>query len=120
MLGWERCILLTVRSEIRTIADVPTRYNSFTVTMAVTVARPRVLVVALPYVYATAIAARLRHEQAYDVFAPNIGAGETAPPLAYDAVLTTGAITDVASEVVITLPVISFDDPVIVTVGGVT
>jgi hypothetical protein len=87
--------------------------------------RSRVLVMAAPYVYATALADRLRHD-GYDVVVPDLSAGETAPPSDWDAVLTAAAVTagavagDVPCDVVVTLPAWSYDDPVVVTIGGVS
>lgn len=78
---------------------------------------------AVPYVYATALADRLRHD-GYDVVVPDLTAGETAPPSPWDAVLSTATVGDaaggIACDVVVTLPARSYDDPVIVSVGGVT
>jgi hypothetical protein len=79
--------------------------------------RPRLLIAAAPYVYATALAARFRAEAAYDVTVLDLAAGEPVPLAVYDAAISDG--TDVFADVVLTLPASSYDEPVIVTVAGV-
>jgi hypothetical protein len=82
------------------------------------VARPVVLVVASPYVGATALA-RLLEQRDYDVVVPDIGVGEEPPPGVFDAVLTTLPVGDYGARVVIELPA-TWTMPVRVTVDGVT
>jgi hypothetical protein len=79
--------------------------------------RPTILVVAVPYVLATALACKL--QALYNVVAPNVGAGESAPSMRWDAVLTlaTVAIRKDISGLIIELPNTSFDEPVMVTVN---
>jgi hypothetical protein len=79
--------------------------------------RPTILVLVVPYVLATALASNIR--PLYDVVAPNLDAGETAPRLRWDAVLTLGAAPsqEDLSALVIGLPDTSFKEPVTVTVN---
>jgi hypothetical protein len=79
--------------------------------------RPTILVLAVPYVAATALASNFR--PLYEVVAPNLEAGETAPELRWDAVLTLGAVEseEDLSGLVIGLPDTSFKEPVTVTVN---
>ncbi len=80
--------------------------------------RPVVLVVALPYVGATALA-QLLAQREYDVVVPDVGLGEEPPSVSFDAVLTTLPIGDCAARVVVELPQ-TWNMPVRVTVDGVT
>jgi len=82
--------------------------------------RARVLVLAEPYLYATALAECIGHDGAFEVFTPNLAAGETARRRAYDAMITAGAVSDIPADVVIDLPDGSFAEPVVITVDGVT
>lgn len=79
--------------------------------------RPTILVLVIPYVLATALASNIR--PLYEVFAPNLDAGETAPGLRWDAVVTLGHVgsQEELSDLVIGLPDTSFKDPVTVTVN---
>ena len=80
------------------------------------VERPTVLVMAVPYVLATALASNLRGP--YNVVAPNLDAGEPAPSLRWDAIVTITGVpvpTDIMG-VVIELPNTTFHEPVMVTV----
>lgn len=82
--------------------------------------RPTILVMAVPYVLATALATNL--QTLYNVVAPNLDAGETAPSMRWDAVLAVAAVAirkDI-SRVVIELPGSSFDEPVMVTANDCT
>ena len=80
------------------------------------VERPTILVMAVPYVLATALAFDLGER--YNVVAPNLAAGETAPSVRWDAVLRFAdvSIPKDFSGLVIELPITSFKDPVMVTV----
>ncbi len=80
--------------------------------------RPVVLIVALPYVGATALA-HLLEQREYDVIVPNLGLGEEPPSVKLDAVLTTLPVADYGARVVIELP-LTWKTPVRVTVDGVT
>ena len=84
------------------------------------VERPTILVMAVPYVLATALAFDLG--EGYNVVAPNLAAGETAPSMRWDAVLSFAdvSIPEDISGLVIELPTISFKDPVMVTVKDST
>ena len=82
--------------------------------------RPRVLVLAEPYLYATALADCLGHDGAFEVFAPDLASGQTAQRLAYDALITAGVVSDIPVDVVIDLPDGSFAEPVVITVDGIT
>lgn len=79
--------------------------------------RPTILVLAVPYVLATALASNIR--PLYDVVAPNLEAGEKAEGVGWDAVVTLGAVAseEDLSELVIGLPDTSFKEPVTVTVN---
>ena len=79
------------------------------------VERPTILVMAVPYVLATALAFDLG--EGYNVVAPNLAAGETAPSMRWDAVLSFAdvSIPEDFSGLVIELPTTSFKDPVMVT-----
>lgn len=80
------------------------------------VERPTILVMAVPYVLATALAFNLRDR--YNVVAPNLDAGETAPSRRWDAVLSLAdvPVPKDTSGVVIELPNTTFHEPVMVTV----
>ena len=82
--------------------------------------RPTILVMAVPYVLATALAFDLG--EAYNVVAPNLAAGETAPSMRWDAVLSFAdvSIPKDISGLFIELPTTSFKDPVMVTVNDST
>jgi len=83
--------------------------------------RPRVLILAAPYVYATALAACLHLEDTCDVVVPDIAAGNAPPRQPYDVVVTTadaGDLDGVSGEIVITLPTTSWATPVLVRGGG--
>ena len=85
------------------------------------VSRPHVLILAAPQVYATALAVCLGLDDTCEVVVPDIAAGEVPPRRRYDVLVTTGDVGDfdgVAGEVVITLPAVSWDEPVRVSVGG--
>ena len=80
------------------------------------VEQPTVLVLAVPYVLATALAFNLQGR--YNVVAPNLEAGETAPSRRWDAVLSLADVPvpkDI-SGVVIELPNTTFHEPVMVRV----
>ena len=80
------------------------------------VERPTILVMAVPYVLATALAFNLRG--GYNVVAPNLDAGEPAPSTRCDAVIRIASVPipkDI-SGVVIELPNTTFREPVMVTV----
>ena len=81
--------------------------------------RPAVLVVAVPRVCASALAFFLGQEDAYDLYAPDVAAGEALPGRRFDAVLRTVPAPEAAGDVVIALPE-SFDCPVTVSVHDVT
>lgn len=83
------------------------------------VPRPAVLVVAVPRVCASALAFSLAQEDAYDLCAPDVAAGEALPGRRFDAVLTTVPAPDAVADVVIELPE-SFDRPVSVSLHDVT
>ena len=78
------------------------------------VERPTVLVMAVPYVLATALAFNLRGR--YNVVAPNLDAGETAPSRRWDAVLSVAdvPVPEDISGVVIELPTTTFHEPMMV------
>ena len=79
------------------------------------------LILAAPYVYATALAVCLRLEDTCDVVVPDIAAGQAPPRRRYDVMVTTadaGDFDGVAGEVVIRLPAVSWDEPVRVSVGA--
>ena len=80
------------------------------------VERPTVLVMAVPYVLATALEFNLRGR--YNVVAPNLDAGEPPPSMRWDAVVSIAGVPvpkDI-SGVVIELPNTTFHEPVMVTV----
>ena len=79
------------------------------------VRRPAVLVVAVPRVCASALAFSLEQEDAYDLYAPDLTAGEALPCRRFDAVLTTVPAPEAVGDVIIELPE-SFDRPVTVSV----
>ncbi len=81
--------------------------------------RPVVLVVAIPYVGATALGYLLEQRGGYDVMVPDFTAGEEAPFTHFDAVLTTLPVPDYTARVVIELPW-NWKTPVLVTVNGTT
>ena len=81
--------------------------------------RPVVLVVAIPYVGATALAGLVEQRGLYDVIVPDFGAGEGAPSMDFDAVLSTLPTSDFPAPVVIELPA-SWDLPLRATVDGTT
>jgi hypothetical protein len=87
------------------------------------VSRQRVLILAAPHVYATALAVCLALDDTCEVVVPDIAAGEVPTCGHYDVMVTTGDAGDfdgVAAEIVVTLPALSWDEPVRVSVGGVT
>ena len=84
-----------------------------------TVPRPAVLVVAFPWVCASALAFSLGKEDVYDLYAPDLAGGEALPVRRFDAVLTTVPAPEAVGDVVIELPE-SFDLPVTVSVRDVT
>lgn len=81
--------------------------------------RPAVLVVAVPQVCASALAFYLREAGVYEVYTPDVAAGEAVPGRRFDAVLTTVPVPEAVGDVVVELPS-SFDRPVMVTVNDVT
>lgn len=83
--------------------------------------RASVLVVAVPYVFASAIEQGIhRHRPgAYLVVAPRIAEGEAIPASRFDAVVTSLPVPEAKSDVVIELPD-NLHDTARVTVGGVT
>ena len=83
------------------------------------VPRPAVLVVAVPRVCGSALAFSLEQEDVYDVYAPDVTAGEPLPARRFDAVVTTVPAPEALGDVVIELPE-SFDRPVTVSVHDVT
>jgi hypothetical protein len=83
------------------------------------VSRPVVLVVAIPYVGATALAHLLAQRGRYDVVVPDFAAGEEAPALHFDAVLATLPAGDYGARVVVELPW-NWEAPVLVTVDALT
>jgi hypothetical protein len=78
-----------------------------------------VLVVAVPRVCASALAFSLEQEDAYDLYAPDVAAGEALPVRRFDAVVTTVPAPEALGDVVIELPE-SFDRPLTVSVRDVT
>ncbi|MDQ1490104.1 MAG: hypothetical protein QOJ23_2618 [Actinomycetota bacterium] len=87
--------------------------------------RPRVLILAAPYVYATALAACLRLEDSCDVVVPDLDGGTAPSRQRYDVVVTTaaaaaGALDGVAGDIVITLPAVSWATPILVRGAGET
>ncbi len=80
---------------------------------------PAVLIVATPYVLATALAVHLKNRRCYEVHAPNIGIGDAAPRAHWDAVLVSSSSPAHAGSVVIVLPR-SLENPVLVTAAGRT
>lgn len=84
------------------------------------VGRQTILVMAVPYVLATALAFNLRGR--YNVVAPDLDAGETVPSKQWDAVLSLAGvpIPTGISRLVIELPDTSFDEPVMVRVDDRT
>lgn len=84
------------------------------------VGRQTILVMAVPYVLATALAFNLRAR--YNVVAPDLDAGETVPSKQWDGVLSLAGvpIPTGISRLVIELPDTSFDEPVMVTVNDRT
>ena len=81
--------------------------------------RPAVLVVAVPRVCASALAFSLEQEDAYDLYAPDVAAGEALPVRRFDAVVTTVPTPEAVGDVIIQLPE-SFDLPVTVSVHNHT
>jgi hypothetical protein len=88
--------------------------------------RPRILILAAPYVYATGLAACLRLEDTCDVVVPDLDGGATPSRHLYDVVVTTavaaaaGALDGVAGDIVITLPAVSWATPILVRGAGET
>lgn len=81
------------------------------------------LIIAAPYVFATALAVCLGLDDTCEVAVPDIAAGEVPTRRRYDVIVTNSPVGDfdgVAGEIVITLPAVSWDEPVRVTVGGET
>jgi hypothetical protein len=72
-------------------------------------------VVAVPWVCASALAFSLEQEDAYDLYAPDVSAGEALPGRRFDAVLTTVPAPEAVGDVIIELPD-SFDRPLTVSV----
>jgi hypothetical protein len=83
-----------------------------------TVRRPAVLVVAVPQVCGSALAFSFEQEDAYDLYAPDVAAGEALPLRRFDAVVTTVPAPEAEGDVVIELPE-SFELPVTVSVHNV-
>lgn len=83
------------------------------------VPRPAVLVVAVPRVCASALAFSLGQANEYDLYSPDVAAGEALPARRFDAVLSTVPVPGVVGDVMIELPQ-SFDRPVTVSVHDVT
>ncbi|MDQ4133541.1 MAG: hypothetical protein M3179_10120, partial [Actinomycetota bacterium] len=81
--------------------------------------RPAVLVVAVPRVCASALAFSLAQGGRYDVYAPDVAAGEAVPVRRFDAVLTTVPVPEAIADVVIELPQ-SFDGAVMLTANDRT
>lgn len=86
----------------------------------------RVLILATPYLYATALAACLGLSERCEVVIPDVAGGASIPDQRYDVVVvaaTDGTLpVDVvpAGDVTITLPAWSWDEPVIVRAGRLT
>ncbi|HVM01118.1 MAG TPA: hypothetical protein VM263_00500 [Acidimicrobiales bacterium] len=81
--------------------------------------RPTVLVVAVPYVLATALAFELHRQGLYDVVVPAADPVQAARTTPCDAVLTALPLPARTAGVVIQLPP-SFHEPVMVITGGAT
>ena len=99
----------------RHLADAPADRSLFNHE----VRRPAVLVVAVPRVCASALVFSLEQQDAYDLFAPDLTAGEALPGRRFDAVLTTVPAPEAVADVIIELPE-SFDRPVTVSVHNRT
>ena len=80
---------------------------------------PALLVVAIPHVCASALASYLCERGVYDVYAPDVAAGEGVPGRRFDAVVTTVPVPEAVGDVVIELPQ-TFDRPVTVSVDDIT
>jgi len=78
-----------------------------------------VLVAAVPYVFATALAACFAADDAYEMVVPDLAGGDLVPAGPFDVVLTDGAVPDAVGDAVIELGT-SFNDPVVISVGGVS
>ena len=81
--------------------------------------RARILVAAWPNVYATVLAAGLRTCDAYEVAVADLALADWEPTGSYDAVLTSVPVPATWAEVVLQLQA-SLEDPVRVTIGGLT
>ncbi len=77
------------------------------------------LVVAIPYVGATALAHLLEQRHRYEIIVPDFAAGEEAPSTHFDAVVTTLPVPDYTAKVIIELPW-NWKSPVLVTINDVT
>ena len=75
------------------------------------------LILAAPYVLATALASKLRSCGRYDVVVPDLRAAHLPLSGPWDAIVTAGDGPTGRSAIVIQLP-ISFQNPVRVTVDG--
>lgn len=83
--------------------------------------RPTILVMAVPYVLATALDFNLRSR--YNVVAPDLDSGETVPEIRWDAILSIAGVPipeDIVTGLIIELPDTSFEEPVMVTANDRT
>lgn len=82
-------------------------------------ARPKVLVLATPYLYASLVAHLLTTRAGYDVVVPDLDRGDLPPLTRFDAVVATFPAPSVDAAVAVRLPD-SFEEPVAVTIGELT
>jgi len=82
------------------------------------VARPSVVVLAVPHVFATLIADALRERGTYEVTAPDLRLGEWPHDQRHDAAITSMPVSGEIADVVMELPD-TFDRPLKITVGDV-
>lgn len=86
---------------------------------AVTTPDPAVLVLAIPYLYATVIAEQVEAVGLGPVVVPNLDEDEWLPAGRYRAVIASVPTPKVWADITVELP-LSFLDPVLITVDDVT
>ncbi len=79
--------------------------------------RPAVLILAVPHVYATALALNLGEDASYDICHPNVRNGEELPETPVDVAITNLPISTACARVHIRLPDAA-GEPLVLTVNG--
>lgn len=80
---------------------------------------PAVLIVAVPHVYATALASNLQQDESYEIVLPNVSYGDELPQAPFDVAITNLPIPRGCARVHIRLPETA-TDPLLVTAGETT